>query len=203
MYLQLPDAARERAPQRPPAPSRGPGRGRREHPRRPRLPASDRRAPPWPRSRHVAQGRRPHDPADGRQPRRRGSDRRALRAGRLTSPMAARRRRAPTSRPHVQRCGGVDPATCSCHDGDEGASGEAAPVVARSVASGVVQRALTPDLAQSIARKLENAMSGWGTDEDAIYGALSGRTAADIRRYQERLQRPLPQGSRRGAPRTS
>jgi hypothetical protein len=81
---------------------------------------------------------------------------------------------------HVQRCGGVDPATCSCHDGD-GESSEAAPVVARSVASGVVQRELTPDLAKSLARKLEDAMSGWGTDEDAIYGALSGRTATDIR----------------------
>ena len=90
--------------------------------------------------------------------------------------------------PHVQRCGGVDPATCSCHDGDDGeAPGSGgAPVVSRSVATGpevrpVVQRVLSPDLAQSIARKLEDAMSGWGTDEDAIYGALSGRSAEDIR----------------------
>ncbi|HET9345860.1 MAG TPA: annexin [Candidatus Limnocylindrales bacterium] len=91
------------------------------------------------------------------------------------------------SSPHVQRCGGVDPATCSCHDADEGetAGGGAGPVVARSVAGSpggtVVQRVLSPDLAQSIARKLEDAMSGWGTDEDAIYGALSGRSAEDIR----------------------
>jgi hypothetical protein len=90
------------------------------------------------------------------------------------------------SAPHVQRCGGVDPATCSCHDGEEGeaASGGGAPVVSRSVAGSsgaAVQRVLSPELAQSIARKLEDAMSGWGTDEDAIYGALSGRSAEDIR----------------------
>jgi len=80
----------------------------------------------------------------------------------------------------IQRCGDVDPATCSCHDGEDGAAAEAAgPVtVSRSVA---VQRELSGDLARSIARKLEDAMSGWGTDEDAIYGALSGRSAADIR----------------------
>ena len=84
----------------------------------------------------------------------------------------------------VQRCGGVDPATCSCHDGEEADAAVApgaGPVVARSVAGGVVQRELSPALAKSIARKLEDAMSGWGTDEDAIYGALSGRSAPDIR----------------------
>jgi hypothetical protein len=43
-----------------------------------------------------------------------------------------------------------------------------------------VQRAISADQAQSIARQLEDAMSGWGTDEEAIYGALSGRTGADL-----------------------
>jgi hypothetical protein len=94
---------------------------------------------------------------------------------------------ATASQPHVQRCGGVDPATCSCHDGDDGEAPGAPPVVSRSVAGSavVVQRELTPDLAQSIARKLRKAMAGWGTDEDAIYGAMSGRTAPDIKAIKE------------------
>ena len=44
----------------------------------------------------------------------------------------------------------------------------------------VVQRAVSPDQATAIARRLEDAMAGWGTDEEAIYGALAGRTAADM-----------------------
>lgn len=43
-----------------------------------------------------------------------------------------------------------------------------------------VQRALAADQAEAVARQLEDAMSGWGTDEEAIYGALSGRTGPDI-----------------------
>ena len=51
---------------------------------------------------------------------------------------------------------------------------------------------LATSQAESIARRLEDAMSGWGTDEEAIYGALSGRTAADmvvIRQAYQRLFR--------------
>ncbi|HEY6569139.1 MAG TPA: hypothetical protein VIZ22_02565 [Candidatus Limnocylindrales bacterium] len=43
-----------------------------------------------------------------------------------------------------------------------------------------VQRAVSPDQATQIARRLDDAMRGWGTDEEAIYGALAGRTAADM-----------------------
>ena len=94
------------------------------------------------------------------------------------APDRARAGAAPAT---VQRCGDVDPATCPCHAGEDRATaveGGGPVTVSRSVA---VQRELSADLAKSIARKLEDAMSGWGTDEDAIYGALSGRSAADIR----------------------
>lgn len=39
---------------------------------------------------------------------------------------------------------------------------------------------LTNEMLAQIARRLRNAMKGWGTDEDAIYGALSGRTQAQV-----------------------
>jgi hypothetical protein len=45
---------------------------------------------------------------------------------------------------------------------------------------GVVQRAINATQADRIAMQLADAMSGLGTDEEAIYGALSGRTASDI-----------------------
>jgi hypothetical protein len=50
-------------------------------------------------------------------------------------------------------------------------------------ATGVVhvQRAIGWDQAQETARQLRKAMAGWGTDEEAIYGALSGRTGDDMR----------------------
>ncbi len=44
----------------------------------------------------------------------------------------------------------------------------------------IVQRAVSAEQATTIARRLEDAMKGWGTDEEAIYGALAGRTAADM-----------------------
>jgi annexin-like protein len=52
-----------------------------------------------------------------------------------------------------------------------------------------IQRAISTEQADSIARQLEDAMSGWGTDEEAIYGALSGRTAPDITKIKESYQR--------------
>jgi hypothetical protein len=81
----------------------------------------------------------------------------------------------------VQRCGDVDPSVCPCHGGDgEGAAAGAGPSVQRLAPGPSVQRAVTATQAESIAVKLEDAMSGWGTDEDAIYGALAGRTGADM-----------------------
>src|SRR5829696_5331170 len=44
----------------------------------------------------------------------------------------------------------------------------------------LVQRQVTEAQAESLAGQLFEAMDGWGTDEDAIYGALSGRTQEDL-----------------------
>lgn len=52
-----------------------------------------------------------------------------------------------------------------------------------------VQRVIAVDQAEAIARQLEDAMSGLGTDEEAIYGALSGRTGPDIAAIREAYQR--------------
>jgi hypothetical protein len=56
-------------------------------------------------------------------------------------------------------------------------------------ASLTVQRAIGTEQAEAIARQLEDAMSGWGTDEEAIYGALSGRTGGDIKAIKAAYQR--------------
>lgn len=53
-----------------------------------------------------------------------------------------------------------------------------AGVVSRRIA---VQRAIGWTQAVDVARQLEDAMAGWGTDEEAIYGALAGRTGDDMR----------------------
>jgi hypothetical protein len=89
----------------------------------------------------------------------------------------------------VQRCGDADPATCPCHASERDAAGGSS-VVARSITgpSVTVQRELSADQAKSIASKLEDAMSGWGTDEDAIYSALSGRSANDMRDIKASFQ---------------
>jgi hypothetical protein len=60
------------------------------------------------------------------------------------------------------------------------ASGVARDAVPGAPASRVVQRAVSREQASSIADKLHDAMAGWGTDEDAIYAALGGRTGDDI-----------------------
>jgi hypothetical protein len=49
----------------------------------------------------------------------------------------------------------------------------------------VVQRELSVGAAELIARRLHAAMEGWGTDEEAIYGALSGRTPTDYQAIKE------------------
>lgn len=47
-------------------------------------------------------------------------------------------------------------------------------------AGAIVQREISASQAESVAGQLHEAMEGWGTDEDAIYGALSGRTRTDL-----------------------
>jgi hypothetical protein len=51
---------------------------------------------------------------------------------------------------------------------------------APAAAHPVVQRAISPEMADEIAHRLSKAMRGWGTDEEAIYGALSGRSKQDL-----------------------
>lgn len=55
--------------------------------------------------------------------------------------------------------------------------------------SPVVQRELSVGAAELIARRLHSAMEGWGTDEEAIYGALSGRTPTDYQAIKEAYAR--------------
>jgi hypothetical protein len=54
---------------------------------------------------------------------------------------------------------------------------------------------LTDEMLRQIARRLREAMAGWGTDEEAIYAALAGRTQAQVdeiaRVYREMYQRLL------------
>lgn len=44
----------------------------------------------------------------------------------------------------------------------------------------VVQRAISTGQAAALAERIHDAMEGLGTDEDAVYGALSGRTPEDL-----------------------
>ncbi len=66
---------------------------------------------------------------------------------------------------------------------------------AGTTAEAPVDHGLTGDMLHQIARRLRNAMAGWGTDEEAIFSAIAGRTQAQInaidRVYQELYDRPL------------
>lgn len=63
--------------------------------------------------------------------------------------------------------------------GIQATAGNRATVQAVRNAS-VVQRSLDGAQAAAIAERLHAAMEGWGTDEEAVYGALASRTPDDI-----------------------
>jgi hypothetical protein len=63
----------------------------------------------------------------------------------------------------------------------QGTAGNRATVQAlRTTGAVTVQRAIGGDQAAATAGQLHKAMAGWGTDEEAIYGALAGRTGDDM-----------------------
>ena len=64
--------------------------------------------------------------------------------------------------------------------GGTGGIGGVAGAVAARPSRAVVQREVSEAQADRLAGQLHEAMAGWGTDEEAIYGALSGRTASDL-----------------------
>jgi len=49
----------------------------------------------------------------------------------------------------------------------------------------VIQRAISSGQAAALAERIYDAMEGLGTDEDAVYGALSGRTPEDLDAIRE------------------
>ena len=96
-----------------------------------------------------------------------------------THPSLPRARRDPARRPRPAGATSV-PQVHSPEDAAtlQGTAGNRATV--QALRSGpVVQRALAGPQAETIAQRLAQAMSGWGTDEEAIYGALAGRTPGD------------------------
>lgn len=63
----------------------------------------------------------------------------------------------------------------------EGNAKELRPFVQRQAGSGTsappaADGGLSPEMLRQIARRLRQAMEGWGTDEEAIYSAFAGRT---------------------------
>jgi hypothetical protein len=61
-----------------------------------------------------------------------------------------------------------------------GSPRRSAGIAAQTPAIPPVQRVLSTGQAAALAGRLHEAMAGWGTDEEAVYGALSGRTRDDI-----------------------
>src|SRR5262245_36968874 len=59
-------------------------------------------------------------------------------------------------------------------------AGRSPETAAASVGRPGIQRAMSGEMADQIAHRLSKAMRGWGTDEEAIYGALSGRSKDDL-----------------------
>ncbi|HYO43980.1 MAG TPA: annexin [Candidatus Limnocylindrales bacterium] len=66
----------------------------------------------------------------------------------------------------------------------QGRAGNRATV--QAIRSGAaVQRAIDAGQAAGLAARVHDAMEGWGTDEDAVYGALTGRTPDEIDAIRE------------------
>jgi hypothetical protein len=104
-------------------------------------------------------------------------------APRSSAPTPAARDLPPTP-------GFVTPATLERMQASAGNRAATALVAQRATPGGpTVQRAIGTEQAEAIARQLEDAMSGWGTDEEAIYGALAGRTGTDMTKIRSAYRR--------------
>ena len=104
----------------------------------------------------------------------------------LAGPAAAQARRAPAASPGADLA--ADPAAPLSPDGlrrlgaAAGNRATAGLVAQRTGPAGppVVQRAVSLAQAAQLAALIHDAIDGLGTDEEAVYGALSGRTPEDI-----------------------
>jgi len=94
---------------------------------------------------------------------------------------------------HVAQQAGSDPAPRLQRQA-AGPAAPSGPAPASSPAPGPAS-GLSDAMLRQIARQLREAMEGWGTDEDSIYAALSGRTPDQVneigRVYNDMYQRDL------------
>ena len=85
------------------------------------------------------------------------------------------------------RCGFCEWAICAGHDRRPTVLAHELTHVAQQRSAARIQRlpaaptgGLSDAMLVQIARRLREAMAGWGTDEDAIYAAFSGRTQVQV-----------------------
>ena len=100
---------------------------------------------------------------------------------------AAPARSGPTTRPPVPGDpGSLAPAVLTQEVVAQLQSTAGNRATAAAIRSGaVVQRVISTGQAAALAERLYDAMEGLGTDEDAVYGALSGRTPEDLDAIRE------------------
>jgi hypothetical protein len=83
---------------------------------------------------------------------------------------------SPSAKPTVQRQPAAPAAAAPAAPAAPDPAAPAAPAADPNAANG----GLTEEMLKQIARTLHEAMEGWGTDEEAIYSAFSGRTQKQV-----------------------